>query len=137
VAKQQRLEAVPPAQPPTDGVLAWTDDDALNQILDNLVDNAIKYTPAGGLIQLHWWAEGAQAILEVRDTGIGIPATELPRVFERFYRVDRARSRELGGTGLGLSIVKHLVQALNGSVRVASQPEQGSTFTVTLPQPAL
>jgi two-component system phosphate regulon sensor histidine kinase PhoR len=69
----------------------------------------------------------------VRDTGIGIPAEDLPRLFERFYRVDKARSRELGGTGLGLSIVKHLVAAHNGTVRVESRPNQGSTFFFTLP----
>lgn len=133
-SKNQRLEAVPPAQAPPGGVTAWTDEDALRQILDNLVDNAIKYTPAEGLIQLHWWAENHQAVVEVRDTGIGIPEHELPRVFERFYRVDKARSREMGGTGLGLSIVKHLVQAMAGNVRVASQLGQGTSFTVFLPQ---
>ena len=133
-AKNQRLEAVPPAQAPPGGVTAWTDEDALRQILDNLVDNAIKYTPAEGLIQLHWWAEDRHAVVEVRDTGIGIPEHEVPRVFERFYRVDKARSREMGGTGLGLSIVKHIVQAMGGSVRVTSQPGQGTSFTVLLPQ---
>ncbi|MCI0684844.1 MAG: ATP-binding protein [Gemmataceae bacterium] len=133
-AKNQRLEAVPPARIPPDGVTAWSDPDALSQILDNLVDNAIKYTPAEGLIQLHWWAEDSKAIVEVRDTGIGIPEHELPRVFERFYRVDKARSREMGGTGLGLSIVKHLAQAMGGGVRVASQVGQGTSFTVVLPQ---
>jgi two-component system phosphate regulon sensor histidine kinase PhoR len=133
-AKNQRLEAVPPAQAPPGGVTAWTDPDALSQILDNLVDNAIKYTPAEGVIQLHWWSEDSRVVVEVRDTGIGIPENELPRVFERFYRVDKARSREMGGTGLGLSIVKHLVQAMAGTVRVASQPGQGTSFTVVLPQ---
>ena len=71
--------------------------------------------------------------LEVSDTGIGIPASDLPRIFERFYRVDKARSREMGGTGLGLSIVKHLAQALHGSVRASSQPGRGTTFIVRLP----
>lgn len=134
-AKHQRLEAVPPAHPPTGGVLAWADTEAVSHILDNLVDNAIKYTPNDGVIQLHWWAEDSVTCLEVRDTGIGIPPSEVPRVFERFYRVDKARSRELGGTGLGLSIVKHFAQAMNGSVRVSSQVGQGSVFTLILPQP--
>jgi two-component system phosphate regulon sensor histidine kinase PhoR len=134
-AKHQRLEAVPPAHPPAGGVFAWADTEAVSHILDNLVDNAIKYTPNDGVIQLHWWAEDSVSCLEVRDTGIGIPATEVPRVFERFYRVDKARSRELGGTGLGLSIVKHFAQAMNGSVRVSSQVGQGSVFTLVLPQP--
>src|SRR5262249_40231251 len=106
-AKVQRLEAVPP---PTDSVAAWADEEALDHLLDNLVDNALKYTPENGRIAVRWGVEDGQAILEVEDTGIGIPESDLPRIFERFYRVDKARSRELGGTGLGLSIVKHLVQ---------------------------
>jgi two-component system phosphate regulon sensor histidine kinase PhoR len=113
----------------------WADEEALEQIVDNLVDNALKYTPEGGCIRIGWRPEGEQLCIEVADTGIGIPEADLPRVFERFYRVDKARSRELGGTGLGLSIVKHLVQALNGSVRAASQVGQGTTFTVCLPRP--
>jgi two-component system phosphate regulon sensor histidine kinase PhoR len=132
-AKGQRLEEIPPEEH-AGRVIAWADDDALCQVLDNLVDNAIKYTPAGGSIQLHWRAEGGHCLIDVRDTGIGIPASELPRVFERFYRVDKARSRELGGTGLGLSIVKHLVQALGGTVRATSEMGKGSTFTVVLAQ---
>jgi two-component system phosphate regulon sensor histidine kinase PhoR len=132
--KNQALEAAPPGQQPAEGVIAWADEDALDQILDNLVDNAIKYTPAGGTIQIHWWADNGTCVVEVRDTGIGIAEADLPRVFERFYRADKARSRELGGTGLGLSIVKHLVQAMGGSVRASSRLERGTTFTVVLPQ---
>jgi two-component system phosphate regulon sensor histidine kinase PhoR len=112
----------------------WADGEALDQIFDNLVDNAVKYTPAGGRIRVGWRPEGDQLCVEVSDTGIGIPEADLPRVFERFYRVDKARSRELGGTGLGLAIVKHLVQAMNGSVRAASTLGQGTTFTVCLPR---
>ena len=115
---------------------AWVDDDALAEILDNLIDNAVKYTPVGGAIRVRCWGEGEWACLEVRDTGIGIPAHDLPRIFERFYRVDKARSRELGGTGLGLSIVKHLVQSMRGSISAASQVGQGTTFTVRLPRTA-
>jgi signal transduction histidine kinase len=77
---------------------------------------------------------GGEACVEVADTGIGIPEADLPRVFERFYRVDKARSRELGGTGLGLAIVKHLAQAMRGAVHAGSRPGQGSTFTVRLPE---
>jgi two-component system phosphate regulon sensor histidine kinase PhoR len=120
---------------PCHPLTAWADEEAVGQILDNLVDNAVKYTPPGGRIAVRWRAENGQACLEVEDTGIGIAETDLPRIFERFYRVDRARSRELGGTGLGLAIVKHLVQAMHGSVVAASQPGQGTRFTVRLPRP--
>jgi two-component system phosphate regulon sensor histidine kinase PhoR len=150
--KRQFLEAVPPApwagdnngRPQPGGavaaaveVVAWADEEAVNQILDNLVDNALKYTPEYGSIRVRWRAEDGQACLEVQDTGIGIPEHDLPRIFERFYRVDKARSRELGGTGLGLSIVKHLVQALHGSVGATSRLGQGTTFTVRLPHAPL
>jgi two-component system phosphate regulon sensor histidine kinase PhoR len=112
---------------------AWCDREAVSQILSNLLDNAIKYTPSGGRIIVGAETKGRLVELYVRDSGIGIPPEELPRLFERFYRVDKARSRELGGTGLGLSIVKHLVAAHNGSTRVESQLHQGSTFFFTLP----
>ena len=85
------------------------------------MDNALKYTPEGGHIRVRWGAEDGQVCLEVADTGIGIPERDLPRIFERFYRVDKARSRELGGTGLGLSIVKHLVAGDEGQ-RAGHQP---------------
>ena len=101
--------------------------------MSNLLDNAIKYTPAGGRITVGAKALGPMVEFFVRDTGAGIPEEELPRLFERFYRVDKARSRELGGTGLGLSIVKHLVAAHNGATRVESVLGQGSTFYFTLP----
>jgi two-component system phosphate regulon sensor histidine kinase PhoR len=129
-AKEQQLEAVP-SDP---DAVVWADEEAVSQILDNLVDNAVKYTPPGGRIAVRWREEGNQVCLEVEDTGIGIPETDLPRIFERFYRVDKARSRELGGTGLGLSIVKHLVQALDGTVSAASRVGRGTTFSVHLPQ---
>jgi two-component system phosphate regulon sensor histidine kinase PhoR len=130
--RRQTLSMDPPAD--AAGLCIWADEDALDQILDNLLDNAVKYTPEGGKIRIGWRLEGGQVCLEVTDTGIGIPETDLPRIFERFYRVDKARSRELGGTGLGLSIVKHLVQALRGSVRAASRVGHGTTFTVRLPR---
>ena len=118
---------------PPEGTHAWCDSEAVAQILSNLLDNAIKYTPAGGRITVGARPAGRQIEVYVRDTGIGIPAEDLPRLFERFYRVDKARSRELGGTGLGLSIVKHLVAALDGTTRVESAVGQGSTFFFTLP----
>jgi two-component system phosphate regulon sensor histidine kinase PhoR len=134
------------------------DREGLREILNNLVDNAIKYTPEGGRVSLSWIGDGLlsreqlprseahpsntadSAVkdrplvqINVRDTGIGIKAEHQPRVFERFYRVDKARSRELGGTGLGLSIVKHLVQSFGGTVHVESEQGKGSTFIVKLP----
>jgi two-component system phosphate regulon sensor histidine kinase PhoR len=109
------------------------DEEGLQQILGNLIDNAIKYTPAGGSITIRCREEAHQAVIEVADTGVGIEPEHHSRLFERFYRVDKARSRELGGTGLGLAIVKHLCQAMEGSVYVVSKPGQGSVFGVRLP----
>jgi two-component system, OmpR family, phosphate regulon sensor histidine kinase PhoR len=105
--------------------------DGVRQILANLVDNALKYTPAGQ-IRVSARREGRCALLEVSDTGIGIPPTDRERIFERFYRVDKDRSRAVGGTGLGLSIVKHLVQAYGGSISVESRLNRGSMFRVRL-----
>ncbi len=109
------------------------DSDRLRRILEHLVDNALKYTPDGGRVSVRVGREGDGAMVSVEDTGPGITAEHLPRLFERFYRVDTARSRELGGTGLGLSIVKHLAESMGASVRVASTPGRGSTFEVRLP----
>jgi two-component system phosphate regulon sensor histidine kinase PhoR len=131
--KQQQLEVTPPAD--VGPVTAWADEEAVSQILDNLIDNAIKYTPEGGRIQVRWWREDGLACLEVSDTGVGIAEQDLPRIFERFYRVDKARSRAMGGTGLGLAIVKHLTQAMRGNVAASSRLSQGSTFKVRLPAP--
>jgi two-component system phosphate regulon sensor histidine kinase PhoR len=124
----------PEAAPGAGGAAVWADEEAVDQILDNLLDNALKYTPEGGHIRVGWRAKDGQVCLEVADTGIGIPEADLPRIFERFYRVDKARSREMGGTGLGLSIVKHLAQAMHGSVHAASRLGQGTTFSVCLPR---
>ncbi len=111
---------------------ARADAKALEQVLVNLLDNAVKYTPEGGSVELTARQEAMRVEVSVRDTGLGIEAKHLPRLFERFYRVDRGRSRDMGGTGLGLSIVRHLVSAMGGDVRVQSQLGLGSTFTVTL-----
>ena len=116
-----------------DGAMVWCDVESVSQVLSNLLDNAIKYTPSNGTITVGARPVGRFVELYVRDTGAGIPAEDLPRLFERFYRVDKARSRELGGTGLGLSIVKHLVALHNGTVRVESGVNTGSTFYFTLP----
>ncbi|MDP9185173.1 MAG: ATP-binding protein, partial [Actinomycetota bacterium] len=99
----------------------------------NLIDNAIRYTPVGGSVSVEVRAERDTVVLRVRDTGVGIPQRDLPRIFERFYRVDQARSRETGGTGLGLSIVRHVSENHGGEVRVESELGEGSTFEVRLP----
>ena len=110
------------------------DHDRLAQILINLVDNAVKYTPGGGAVTIRA-SETEQGAVEVSvaDTGVGIPSSDLPRITERFYRVDKARSRELGGTGLGLAIVKHLVLAHGGELGIESEPGRGTTVRFTLP----
>ncbi|HSE95727.1 MAG TPA: ATP-binding protein [Methylomirabilota bacterium] len=115
------------------GLAVRADRDRLAQILVNLVDNAVKYTPAGGTVTLGAASTAAGPIeIRVADTGIGIPSTDLPRLTERFYRVDRARSRELGGTGLGLAIVKHLVQAHGGTLAIDSELGKGTTVRFAL-----
>lgn len=117
------------------GAEVFCDWKAVHQALSNLLENAIKYTPDGGEITIstHPGDRPGYVRFAVRDTGIGIPPEELPRLFERFYRVDKARSRELGGTGLGLAIVKHLARAHGGEVAVESESGKGSTFSFTLP----
>jgi two-component system, OmpR family, phosphate regulon sensor histidine kinase PhoR len=114
--------------------MVLADEEAIRQIVDNLIDNAIKYTPEGGSVSVICHSDRNSATIEVADTGIGIPRADLPRIFERFYRVDKARSRELGGTGLGLSIVKHLMQSVGGQIDVTSRVGTGSRFTVHLPR---
>src|SRR5262249_45036081 len=106
---------------------------ALEQVLSNLIDNAIKYASPGAAITLHAEATEGGVQISVADTGPGIPAKHLPRLFERFYRVDLGRSRDVGGARLGLSLVKPLTEALGGSIEVESTPGRGSTFIVHLP----
>jgi two-component system phosphate regulon sensor histidine kinase PhoR len=107
--------------------------DLIEQVCVNLVDNAIKYTPSGGKVEVRAEAREDQVEVHVADTGIGILSQDLPRIFERFYRVDKARSRQSGGTGLGLSIVKHIVEMHGGKVTVESEYGRGSTFSFSLP----
>lgn len=126
-AKEMRLQArVAP------GLRVWADAQALQQVLNNLVDNALKYGLRGGLVQVEAEQSGGEVQLEVSDDGPGIEPRHRERIFERFYRVDRGRSRELGGTGLGLSIVRHLVRSMGGQVAVVANERRGTTFRVKL-----
>ena len=105
----------------------------LGEMAFNLIDNAIRYTPSGGKVEVEVFSDGGQAVLQVRDNGIGIPLDQQARVFERFYRVDKSRSKATGGTGLGLSIVKHVVEQHKGSIKLISAPDQGTTIIVRIP----
>jgi two-component system phosphate regulon sensor histidine kinase PhoR len=105
----------------------------LEQVLVNLLDNAVKFNRPHGEVRLEVRAFNGTASITIRDTGIGIPSEDVPRIFERFYRVDKARSREMGGTGLGLSIVRHVIEQMQGSIKVDSRLGEGSVFTITIP----
>lgn len=114
-------------------ILLKADPDLLRQAIVNLISNALKYTPAGGTVELNLAVQSNYAILEIQDTGIGIPAADLPQVFDRFYRVDTARTRQTGGFGLGLAIAKQIIESHRGDLSVISQVDRGSTFRVKLP----
>jgi two-component system, OmpR family, phosphate regulon sensor histidine kinase PhoR len=129
-AKGLKLTVAPPPQ----SLWIAAEAEGLRTIISNLVDNAINYTPSGGRVSVAWQSDESQVRIAVADTGVGIPKEHQSRVFERFYRVDRARSRAMGGTGLGLSIVKHLVQAFGGRIELESEQGKGSRFTVWLPR---
>ena len=122
------VEPVSPGLPQVSG-----NHERLERVFTNLIENAIKYTQKGGHVRARARLAGRALEVEVEDDGIGIPAAHLPRVFERFYRVDRSRSREMGGTGLGLAIVKHVVRAHGGNVEVESEEGRGALFRVRLP----
>ncbi|MCC7202332.1 MAG: ATP-binding protein [Nitrospirae bacterium] len=109
-----------------------TDKVRIEQVIVNLIDNALKYTNQGE-VRIKACTEGDNLRVDVEDTGTGIPEKDIPRIFERFYRVDKGRSRDLGGTGLGLAIVKHIIQAHNGKIWVQSLPGKGATFSFTIP----
>jgi two-component system phosphate regulon sensor histidine kinase PhoR len=129
-AEERRIKLDTELQP---GVAMRGDRAQLGLLLSNLVDNAVRYTAAKGTVCVRLEGAEGRAVLQVADTGEGIPAGELPRVFERFYRVDKARTRQTGGTGLGLAIVRHVAEAHGGTVGVDSELARGSIFTVTLP----
>jgi signal transduction histidine kinase len=118
--------------PPT-AVQAFADAGRLQQVLHNLIENSIRYTEPGGSIRVRLTATQSEARVEVSDTGVGIPEKDLPYIFERFFRSDRARRAYKGGSGLGLSIVRWIVEAHKGTVSVESVPDRGSTFTVRVP----
>ena len=131
-AEAKSIELVLTPSPATSRIQA--DEEGLRVICNNLIDNAIKYTPDGGRVEVRWSNVDHNVLIEVVDNGPGISRTDLARIFERFYRVDKARSRELGSTGLGLAIVKHLSQSFGGTVGVESTLGRGSRFWVRLPQ---
>jgi two-component system phosphate regulon sensor histidine kinase PhoR len=119
---------------PEDLPLIYADKDKVIQIVVNILDNAVKFTPDGGKISVSALEDGKDSvIIEVRDTGTGIPKSEIPRLGERFYRADKTRSRELGGTGLGLSIVKHLLKAHQARMEIDSQVGKGTTVSLYFP----
>ena len=105
----------------------------MTELFNNLISNAVKYNNEGGQVWIRVWKEKKDMLLSVRDNGVGIPEDSLERIFERFYRVDKGRSRKQGGTGLGLSIVKHIVSFYGGTVTVQSKVGKGTTFLVRLP----
>ncbi|HVB64143.1 MAG TPA: ATP-binding protein, partial [Nitrolancea sp.] len=116
--------------------IALIDADRIQQVLRILIDNALKYTPAGHAVSVCVACETTRIRVVVHDTGAGIPAEHLPRIFDRFYRVDQARSRDAGGTGLGLPIARALIEAHGGSIALTSTVGQGTTVTISLPSPA-
>jgi two-component system phosphate regulon sensor histidine kinase PhoR len=117
-----------------DSEIVHCDPRRLEQVLVNLIDNAMKYGPQGGRVQLVWEKAAHAVLLRVIDNGPGIPREYQPRLFERFFRIDKARSREMGGTGLGLAIVKHIMQRHGGSVQVKSDIGQGTEFICEFPE---
>jgi two-component system, OmpR family, phosphate regulon sensor histidine kinase PhoR len=129
-AEERRIKLSTELQP---GISVRGDRAQLGLLLSNLIDNALRYTAAKGSVGVRLDGAESRAVLQVADTGEGIPALELPRIFERFYRVDKARVRQTGGTGLGLAIVRHVAEAHGGTVRADSELARGSTFTVALP----
>jgi signal transduction histidine kinase len=121
------------AEPPPDALTIWTDPDRLERVMTNLLDNALKYTGAAGAITLSARRDAGRARFSVADTGPGIPPEVLPRIFDRFYRVEQSRAQKHGGSGLGLAICKELVETMGGTIEVHSPAGQGTTFTIALP----
>ena len=118
---------------PVNSIWVEIDTDKMTQVIDNILNNAIKYSPDGGKITVSMKTTDTQLIVSISDQGLGIPKKDLPLIFDRFYRVDKARSRAQGGTGLGLSIAKEIVKQHNGFIWAKSEYGKGSTFTIVLP----
>jgi signal transduction histidine kinase len=116
-----------------DSIQVLCDSDAIKQVIMNLTDNALKYTPEGGEVIISTASGDKEVIISVKDTGLGIPEEDIPRIFERFYRVEKTRSRDMGGSGLGLSIVKHIIELHNSKITVQSKPGEGTEFRFGLP----
>lgn len=127
--KKHKLECIVSNKP----AQVYADRDAIERVIINIVSNSIKYTPDGGIITVYVGSVNSNAYFKVVDNGIGIPAKDLDRIFERFYRVDKARSRKAGGTGLGLSIVKEMIEGNNGTIDIRSEVNKGTEVIVTLP----
>jgi signal transduction histidine kinase len=117
----------------TEKTRAFGDEERLKQVIVNLIDNAIKYSSEGGEIKIGIIKTEKDVIVSVSDNGVGIPKDDLPRIFERFYRVDKTRSRDMGGSGLGLSIVKHILELHNSTIKVESEEGKGTRFEFNLP----
>ncbi len=135
MAAEAALRGVTLDHGPLDNLVVRGSRYRLEQALVNLLANAVKFNHPGGQVHAEARSNGKEIHIRISDTGVGIPSTDLPRIFERFYRVDKARSRQVGGTGLGLSIVKHIVERMNGRVSATSQLGKGSVFTISLPLP--
>lgn len=129
VKKNHNLECIITVKPPQ----VYADRDSIEQVIINIVSNSIKYTSENGSIKVYVGSINNNAYIKVVDNGIGIPEKDLNRIFERFYRVDKARSRKMGGTGLGLSIVKEIIDGNNGTIDIHSKVNEGTEVIVTLP----
>ena len=127
--KGHKLECVVTVKPPE----VYADKDSIEQVFVNIISNSIKYTPDGGIIKVYVGSINNNAYVKFIDNGIGIPEKDLSRIFERFYRVDKARSRKMGGTGLGLSIVKEIIDGNNGTIDIHSEVNKGTEVIITLP----
>ena len=113
--------------------ICFGEPDAIEQVLTNIISNAIKYTPGGGKIDITCHGDFSKAYITVTDNGMGIPESDLPRIFERFYRVDKARSRQSGGTGLGLAIAKEIIERHEGTIKIESPQQKGTIVKIMLP----